>query len=200
MKLLAIDFDLDCLEFIDRFGIVRTVYGCSILGVVEFKARLDQLQSLLRAATATADATLADLYRDDRLFRHHCDCCLKLNGVDPDWLDGKGLMLERLLFTHEEQAGLLVRLNSPEKQPEPESTATGNPGTVYDTAAALLTLSNDLDKVIGQLQNLPAKQVGRIIEARAKHLQTPEDKKKDDRKAWAARMRSKPPTPTVINR
>ena len=190
MNLHTAEFALDCVEFADRHGIFRHSYGCSLLGVEEFRARLEALTKRLEVADDLT--TIAQLYKRDKLFRHHCDRCLELNGIDLDWLDGKGLVLEGLLFIYEGDAGLLVRLNSAE--PSQPSVSAEEAATIYDVGASLLALSNDLGKVIEQLDTLPAKQASKILEARAKQVAgaNPEEKQKTDRRDWAARMRSKP--------
>jgi hypothetical protein len=189
LKLHTADFALDCVEFADRYGMIRVSYGCSLLGTEEFRARLEALTNSLEAAKG--DMTIAKLYKQDKLFRHHCDRCLQLNNIEPDWLDAKGLILEGLLFLYEGNAGLLVRLNSTE--PTQPAAASEEAATVYDVGASLLALSNDLGNVIEQLNTLPAKQAGRILEARAKQgaAANPEEKQKGDRREWAAKMRSK---------
>lgn len=190
MKLHTADFALDCVEFADRFGILRTTYGCSLLGADEFRARLEALTQHLESADQ--QATIAKLYKQDKFFRHHCDRCLQLNGVDPDWLDAKGLILEGLLFTYDNDAGLLIRLNS--TTADPAATAPMTPATTADVGATLLALSSDLSKVIEQLNILPAKQVASILEARAKQVADsadPETKRKKDFQSWAQKMRSR---------
>jgi hypothetical protein len=194
MKLLSIDFAIDSLEFADRHGIFRTVRGCSLLGLEEFQARLEVLSGILEKVDG--ETTIACLYKRDKAFRHHCDRCLELNGVELDWLDAKCLILESLLFWHEGEAGLLVRLNSSEPAPE-GAIESGKSATPYDIGAALLGMSNDLNKVLEQLNTLPAKQVGKILDARSRQVQEandaadPEGKKKRERAEWAKKMRSK---------
>lgn len=72
------------LEFEDRFGVIRSLAGCSLMGRQEFFERLQQLQARIDALPEAA--TVAELYDTDSRFRHYCDRCLILNGIDPDWL------------------------------------------------------------------------------------------------------------------
>lgn len=191
------DLALDCLEFKDCNGLIRTVYGCSLKGVDEFRSRIDVLIELIKAAEA--ESTVLSLYQHNEQFRHHCDRCLALNGVEPDWLDSKGELLTSLLVIHEGQPGMLIRLNQPE-----QSTKAADPNaksaTVADLAAVILGLTNDLGKAIEAIERYPAKEVVRIIEARSEQLadSDPAEREKRKRQEWAAERRKQTRQPIKL--
>jgi hypothetical protein len=191
MKLEIATFDLDCIEFQDRYGIFRQSYGCSPRGVELMRAYIARLNEIIEALPEPQTASA--LYQLDPVFRHCCDRCLELNGIDLDWLDSQGRVLTGLLFSYQDGAGLLVRLNAiaPDDAMQP---GEGKPATVHDTAAALLAATNDLKATLEALQTQPAKQINGMLKARAEHMQaalSPEEKQKADRERWAAERRAK---------
>ena len=190
MKLVTVDFDIDRLEFVDRYGMIRESFGCSLAGVDEFKARWNAIVDILEEGVA-----IASFYRKNKIFRHHCDCCLRLNGIDPDWLDAKGVILTGLLFEYEGNAGLLVRLNIGEVPSDRPAQPDEKPTSIYEVGGALLAATNNLQQVLDELNNLPAKPVTRILEARAKLVADadPEQREKRKREEWAKDMRKKGP-------
>lgn len=154
------EFDaIDSLDFKDRFGKIRTVYGCSIRGAAEFVSRLDSLQQIL--STADVRETIGGLYLKDESFAYAVDRCLELNGIDPDWVN-EGILIA-LLFAYKEGPGLLIRLN----QPENPATETDTKSTVDDLIASLWSHTQDLEKAIKLATEYPAKQIVGAMEAKA---------------------------------
>lgn len=179
-----IDFEADFLEFSDRFGIIRKTWGYSLVGRAEFWQRLAKLGEALEAEGVTLSnptGAIARLYESKPWFRHNCDRCLQLNGIDPDWLDGKGVMLSGLLFQHGNEAGLLVQLNQADPS---EGRSSGEPGTMNDAIAALWQLEGGFELAWKVADSYPAKIVDRAIAARAKQSKPPEQKEADDFSAW----------------
>lgn len=165
MPIGKLDFEaIDSLDFKDRFGTPRTVYGCSILGKKEFDDRLLILKQHLDAADGKT--TIDDLYLKDEYFRYNCDRCLTLNGIEPDWVNEQ--ILTRLLFLYNNQPGLLVLLNMPERG------AIAQPGekgaTPEDLVAALWAHTENLREAIdiAKSRDYPAKQVAEVMHSRSK--------------------------------
>lgn len=165
MPIGQLEFDsIDSLDFKDRFGTLRTIYGCSILGKKEFDDRLLTLKQHLDAADGKT--TIGDLYLKDEYFRYNCDRCLALNGIEPDWVNEQ--ILISLLFLHNQKPGLLVLLNMPERG------AIAQPGekgaTPEDLVAALWAHTEDLQKAIdiAKSRDYPAKQVAAVMHSRSK--------------------------------
>lgn len=203
MKLEILDLSIDELSFRDRYGKFRKVYGCSMRGGEEFKAYLKKLCAILEESTggvipsgSNLTNILKNLYLNNAVFQYCCDECLRLNNVDPDWLDNEGLLLEALLFQHNDHPGLLVRLNTPDQSMiEARTDTTGNSATIEDLAAVLLGLTNDLDKAIETLDKHPAKLVTGILKARSEQIAEASTDDKQKRKKWAEQQRKQPKRP-----
>lgn len=178
MKIEFAPFDsIDQLEFKDRLGKIRATRGCSIRGGDEFRDRLQQLQQLLDQADNRE--TIQGLYLKDEYFAHVCDRCLELNGVESNWVNEQ--ILVALLFHHENQPGLLVRLNQPDKPAKPGQKGA----TTHDLVACLWSHTQDLEKALKIAQDYPAKDVLGALEAKSQLEQ--EAQEKDDPKAIAKR-------------
>ncbi|AFY60363.1 hypothetical protein [Synechococcus sp. PCC 6312] len=172
------------LEFEDRCGVIRGLAGCSLIGRQEFFERLQQVQQRLQELPELS--TVAELYDTDTRFRHYCDRCLILNGLDPDWLTMS--MLEEMLFVRvvegETRPGLLTELNQPPKSSKP----TDEPATLHEILASLATHEKSLGdalKLASDL-NLPANDLLEILTARSELEKSadPEYRKKKQQKAW----------------
>jgi hypothetical protein len=163
MAIGRFDFEaIDSLDFRDRLGTLRTVYGCSTWGKKEFDDRLRLLQKHLAESEAL---TIGQLYREDEYFRYNCDRCLALNNIEPDWLTES--MLVGMLFVSNGQPGLLIQLNAPDVQSVAPAGEKG--ATPEDLVAALWAHTQDLEKALAIASNpaYPVKQVVKIMESRS---------------------------------
>jgi hypothetical protein len=172
-----IDFPIATLEFADRTGVIRQAYECSILGRDEFFQRLDKLTQIIE--NAHQSETIANLYRQDRWFRHNCDRCLLLCNVDPDWLNES--MLSGLLFGQKGAIGALVELNIPKQS---DTQSKGKPATDEDMIALLWELTGGLGEASAIANDIPASVVGDVLKSRSHLHQSPEDQKKEEVERW----------------
>ena len=69
------------LEFEAVDGVIRSFYGCSVVGAIEFDERLAELQQALREQPPEVGAET--LYRSDKWIRYLIDQLLELNGIEP---------------------------------------------------------------------------------------------------------------------
>lgn len=177
-----ITWELPCLEFKDVNGIIRTTYGCTLTGRDEFWQRLEKLCSIPIAAKDLNPNVIADLYLKDTFFRHNCDRCLALNAIDPQWLDGRGVMLTSFLFTHEEGEALLVGLNLPQDRTPKPLQEGEKPGTTESIIAALSIVEGSFIRAKEVVESYPALQLQKILEERsdiiAEQSLSEEDRKK----------------------
>jgi hypothetical protein len=150
----------DGFEFIDRTGVVRTIYGCSTTGIFEFHDRLSQIETLL--ANAPDTQTWQELYLSDAYFAHCIRSALILNGIDPDWVSLD--QVHRLLFPHETaqgwEEGILIAINAPRTSGKAEKAATL--GEVIGAIATHTTL----DKAIELAETVPVKQLQAVMKAK----------------------------------
>lgn len=179
------------LEFEDRFGSIRSVAGCSLIGRHEFYERLQQINERIQANPAAV--TVTELYDTDTRFRYYCDRCLTLNGIDPDWVTVG--MLEELLFVRsvggEARPGLLIELNQPPETNKP----VDDPATLHEILAVLASHEKSLTaalKLASDL-NLPANDLLEILTARSELEKSadPEYKKKKQQKEWQDKARER---------
>jgi len=170
------------LEFQDRRGRYRLVYGCSVAGYFDFWDYYSDLQPLLSAAPE--DSTVDRLYLDCEPFRHACDRCLELSGIDIDWIAPQ--MLAWLLFAHQAGEtlieGALVLLNRPAERKYPPLKG----GSAVDSHTKLLSAlvnaaGGDMAKAMELAEKLSASQFFGISE----ELGWQRADAKDKGKAWA---------------
>jgi hypothetical protein len=179
------------LEFEDRAGVIRSLAGCSLIGRQEFYERLQQIQTRITELPETS--TVAELYDTDSRFRHYCDRCLILNGIDPDWLTM--VMLGDFLFVRvvegEARPGLLIELN----QSPDTGKKVDNPATLHEILAALATHEKSLKTALELASdlNLPANDLLEILTARSEleRSANPEHKLKQQQKEWQAKARER---------
>lgn len=186
MNLKYVDL-LSLIEFKDRYGIIRSSYGCSLKGLSEFTARIEQLQTILiQEAESNPEITLLDLYQSHDYFRHCCDRILELNQIDPDWLDAKGLLLEALIFSYEGGTALLAQLN------QLPSMGGGKPlGPELDPnaelAATIVSLTQSLQQALEIIETHPAKEVIATLDAYERQQRMGDEKSR--REEWAKERR-----------
>lgn len=166
--------DFDGFEFRDRTGTIRTIYGCSTLGLFNFHSRVSQIWELLEQADG--ERTWQDLFMESERFRHLVHRCLELNGIDPDWVTLP--MVEALLFHRFVNdtlvEGFLVTLN----RPNGDQQVRGEPTTEAAAIAAIAT-HTDIDKALQLADTVPAKQLHAVLKERNKlELQQTEEGRK----------------------
>jgi hypothetical protein len=208
--MLQADFpDFDPLEFRDRHGVVRQSWGYSPVGRSEFWQRLLKLHEQVEAELEHAKqltpnvplaALICRLYESEHWFRHNCNRCLLLNGIEPDWIDGRGVMITGLLFEYEGSECLLIRLNSPDSSTKPAvTTNTDEPiGSVYDTIAALAIIEGSYREALQIASEIPEKHVNRYLKARAE-LSKPKDNGQQAFDEWAKKQRSQDAFSNIID-
>ncbi len=173
-------------EIVDRAGMVRSIYGCSLLGRFEFIDRQEQIKAILDSTSD--ESTWQELYISNTQFRTSIDRCLMLNGLDPDWLTPQHI--EQLLFARLDgdtwKAGWLTELNTR------KSKATGGESieaTLPNMLAYVSLACESLTEAIELANNMPGSLLLDTIEARGEMLKTPEQKAEDERVRNMAALR-----------
>lgn len=165
-------------EFVDRSGVTRSIYGCSLIGRFEFIDRQEQLKAMLDAAIE--GETWQDLYLNNRSFSNAVDRCLTLNGIDPDWVTPESI--EQLLFARFEdgewKSGWLGELNARESK---QSAGEGIESTLPNLLALVSLSCDSLNEAIELASNMPGNLLLDTIEARSELLKSPEQKAEDDK-------------------
>jgi len=168
-------------------GNVRSFSGCSLGGLIEFHSRYDELQSTI---AKYENLTITEAYISDSRVRWLCDRCLELNGISSHWVSP--LMLQQLLFPHEDagggivDSGMLIELNQLRKK---DSGGTANqddkPLTIAQAIAQTALITNDnIEQAIALVNQMPAQQLIDLMEATAEIRKSPEDKRKDGMDDW----------------
>lgn len=151
-------------------GDIHTFAGCSAAGQFEFDRRLSELKSYL--ADLESDQSAALVYRRDRRFRWLVDSCLKLNGIEPHWVNWQ--MIEQLLFFREVEGvchpGWLITIS------QTESQSDGARVSLPELVALVGVVTGDLTEAIAITESLPTQALLDILTAYADQLKTPEQK------------------------
>lgn len=163
-------------EFEDRSGVMRTLYGCSVVGRFEFFERLQQIEARFRELPN--DRSWQQLYEADRRLKFLIDRCLTLNGIELDWVTLD--MVEQLLFHRIEdelyEEGWLISLNQPKKPP----SAGAKSMTLEEILAAVSTHTSSIKEAIDLAETLPANQLMDLLEARARLIEMSDPVKKKE--------------------
>lgn len=147
-------------DFVDRLGVIREIATCSLAGRLEFFPRLGQVKE--RLEQCEPEETWETIYYTDIGFRHHVDTCLRLNGIDPDWVT-PDMAATFLMGRYDVDAeafvpGWLVQLNTP-KTPEKASKSSDNTQSA-ESIGALLALAKsytpDITDAIKLITEIPA--------------------------------------------
>ena len=170
-------------------GGFRLVSGCSCKGIFEFQDRMGELGDLLHEASPTD--TVESLYLYDKRFRWCCDRILDLNGIDPDEVRPKDLGW--LLFGHRDEQGTihpspLQQLNAPPEPRHPRRPRDEEGPSDFISLLAAIASQPDTsaEEAFRIATSQPARVVLGVLEDRAWHSQTPEEKDETRFKAWAA--------------
>lgn len=163
-KVKFVELSLDCVIFHDVYGVVRTSYGCSLLGLEESVALFEKLDSIIQESNE--DKTIAGLYSKNKWFKYCCNRLLELNGINPDWVNP--VILTALLFAYEGKVGLLRRLNYPNR-------VVGSSQETSNAIAQLFKATNDLKTTLEVAQNEPWKTVLKAFEKPEKVQQSEDE-------------------------
>ena len=166
-------------EFPDRHGIVRSIYGCSLIGKFEFIDRQQQIVAIIDEAEDTE--TWQNLYMHNPQFQRAVDRSLELNGINPEWLTPQHI--QELLFARQDEAGnwvngWLIELNTREGTPSKGEAIE----TTLPNLLALVALSCDsLEQAIELASAVPGNLLLDTIEAKANLTRSPEQKAEDEK-------------------
>lgn len=168
-------------EYEDRFGIVRQLYGCTILGRFEFAERLQQISD--RMALLPHDQPWTEAYQKDSQLRHAIDRALGCWGIEPDNLTPAHI---QAFLLYREQDGqflpgyLTDLLADPAAEP-----ATGEPPSMAEMVASIATHCESLQEAIELASTIPSTALTDILaaknelaEAAADPAKKPQNKKK----------------------
>lgn len=187
--------ELEIVEFPDRSGIIRTIAHPTIPGRREFFQRLNKMCEAIAlvSPTPTVEEVL-ELYEGDRYFRHNCDRCLQLHSIDPEWLDGRGLILYSMLFGYNGSHGLLLQMNLLPQPDQDQKLSEGDkPLSDSDVVAALWVGGESLENARKIVATVPAVELRKTMESRAKIVEQsdPTKAKKAKSRKWAEQQRKK---------
>lgn len=175
-------------EFTDRFGEVRAIAGCSVLGRLEFWERIKQIHQVMADGDQTE--SWQSLYCSSKRLQHLVIRCLELNGIDPDWLSFDHL--QQFLFHRwdeqkgEFQPGWLLEINSPSQT---EGNGKSEPLSKEELVAAIAISCSNLKEALDLAQNLkPADFLLGTLEAQAE-LKDKDSRERKKRKKTAKKLR-----------
>ncbi len=174
------------LEFEAVDGVIRTFYGCSVVGAIEFDERLAELHHEI--ASKSTDTTAEQLYREDKWVRHLVDRLLLLNGIKPEWCNWE--MVSQFVFGRlgddgKVTEGYLVTLNRPEK-----AQATSKKGESVTGKAALIaaisTHCGGIEEAYRIAETVPAQELFQVLEQKVNLSKSPEERAKEqDEKGYS---------------
>lgn len=181
------------LEFEAVDGRIRSFYGCSVVGAIEFDERLEELRQALKGQS-DGGSTEA-LYRDDKWIRHLIDRCLELNGIDPSWVTWE--MVSQLLFgrTVDGQAreGYLVELNRPEGVRN-VGDASVPLSSRSEVLAAIASHCGSLEGAYRLAETVPSRELWAVLEKKNEFAKPPEERAKAEKesrfKRWVERRKA----------
>lgn len=168
------------LEFEAVDGVIRSFYGCSVVGAIEFDERLTELQQAL--SEQPEEVGTETLYRKDKWIQFLINKLLELNGIDPNWCTWD--MVTQLLFGRVADGkvteGYLVELNRPDKpkQASKEGAAvSGKAGLI----AAIASHCQGLEEAYRIAETIPANELLEVLRQK-NELSKPEEQRKKEAK------------------
>lgn len=174
-----IDLALTDYEMQGVSGEIHTFAGCSLVGLFQFHAALADLQSML--SEAHPDLPAAVLYQCDKRFRFLVDKALRLNGIQPEWVNWA--IAEQLLFS----PGILLDLNQPKASTKPSE---GSATTLPEMLAALATVTG-IPEAIALAKTEPFQPLLDILDAMREQAKTPEERARSDFADWVKQEKAK---------
>lgn len=166
------------LEFQAVDGVIRTFYGCSVVGVIEFNERLQQLRSALKDHAGEVSAET--LYKTDDWVQHLVNRLLELNGIKPEWVNWD--MVSQMLFGRAEDGqvteGYLVTLNKSEA-PQGATKSGQGVSTKAGLIAAIATHCSGLGEAYHLAETVPAHELLEVLEQKNELAKPPEQRAKE---------------------
>ncbi len=166
------------LEFEAVDGVIRTFYGCSVVGAIEFDERLSELQQALREQPE--EVSPETLYRTDKWIQFLINRLLELNGIKPEWCTWA--MVSELLFGRTVDGkvieGYLVTLNAPDRP----KRASGDGVSLTSKAAliaAIATHCQGLEEAYRLADEVPAHELFAVLEQKNELVKSPEQRAKE---------------------
>lgn len=149
-------------EYEDRFGVVRQLYGCTILGRFEFAERLQQISD--RMATLPADQPWTEAYRKDAQLRHAIDRALGCWGIEPNNLTPAHI---EAFLLYREHNGQYVPGYLSELLADPATAPSSDePPTLAEAIAAVATHCESLTEAIELAGTIPSTALNDILAAK----------------------------------
>jgi hypothetical protein len=163
-------------EFEDRSGVVRKLYGCTILGRYEFADRLADITQIL--SEIGDDLLWAEEYRKSARLRAAIDGALACWGLQSEWLSIS--QIEALLLYREIDGelkqGWLVELLDTKK---PDARESGcEPMGLAGALAAISTHCEGLMEAIDLAANVPGDLLLEALAAKAEIQKEPREERK----------------------
>lgn len=175
-------------------GGYRIIPGCSCKGLFEFGDRMAELQELLQGLEADDERPIEELYREHQRFAWLCNRTLELNGIDPDWV--RPADLGWLLFGHQGDDGpmpspLLVLNQAAEPRYPRKPSATAGKNDLISMIAAIAATTGSAEEAFRLATSEPARVVLGMLEERAWHSMSAEEKDEVKFKGQADAFRAK---------
>lgn len=155
------------LEFKCIDGKIRTFYGCSVVGAIEFEERLQELKRQLSEMPEHLSTYQA--YQSDDYIRHLVNRLLELNGIKPEWCNWD--MITQFLFGRDIDGkvseGYLITLNKPDKSSNQKaSPLSGKYDPKILLLASIATHCQSLEEVYRLANSVPARDLLGVLAAK----------------------------------
>lgn len=160
-------------------GEVRGFPGLSLDGKTEFDRRLMEMTQVLTELPDRQSVSTEEVYRQHPRFRWLVNRCLRLNGIDPLWVNWE--IAEQLLFA----PGHLIQLS----QPRLQSGGAGNAATHAEIVAAMARLTS-LGEAINLARTEPYQELIDVVEAYAKQSVPPDQQEDEAFTKWKAKTKA----------
>ncbi|MBD1918849.1 MULTISPECIES: hypothetical protein [Cyanophyceae] len=176
-------------------GGFRIIPGCSCKGIFEFGDRMAELQELLEGLEEGDERPIEALYREHQRFAWLVGRALELNGIDPDWVRPSDLGW--LLFGHQGDDGpvssplLVLNAAAEPRYPRKPSTEQSHNDFISLLAAIAAQPDTSAEEAFRLATSEPARVVLGMLEDRAWHSMSAEEKDDTRFKAWAGEQREK---------
>lgn len=174
----------------------RIIPGCSCKGIFEFGDRMAELQELLQGLPPDDDRPIEALYQEHQRFAWLCDRVLQLNGIEPDWVRPSNLCW--LVFGHQGEDGpvesplLVLNAAADQRYPRKPSAKTGGHNDFIALLAAIAAQPDtSAEEAFRVATSEPARVVLGMLEDRAWHSMSPEEKDDVKFKGQADAFRAK---------
>lgn len=183
------------IEFEGVDGVVRTTYGCSAIGAIEFDERTQELRSAL--GSLDGDESVETLYRSHGRIRHLVNRCLELNNLDPGWVNWD--MISQLLFGRRNEDGTvaegwLITLNKPVSKKS--SNVADTTIALTDKAAVIAAIAThcSIEEAYRLADSVPASELWAVLDNK-NHFEKPpqmraKEKEQEQFSSWVERRKA----------